>query len=193
MARTREFDETEILDKAVELFWQKGYNATSANDLVKGLGLSRSSIYATFKDKRTLFIKSLNRYRSKHVEAMLAMVRQSEDIMGTLEEIFKMVIEQDIRSQIPKGCLIVNSSIELAPHDQEIANIVNENEKNIESVFETAILKGQEKGQISKKHTAKSLSRFIFNNISGLRVAVKSNQKQDVLNDIVQLCLSVLK
>lgn len=193
MARIKEFDEIEVLDKAVELFWKKGYNATSANDLVKGLGLSRSSIYSTFKDKRTLFIKSLDRYRKRNVEAMLNMVRQSDNLLKTIEDIFKMVIEQDIRAKIPKGCLMVNSSIELAPHDVEIAKIVNENEQNIERTFEVAIAKGQQKGQISTTHSAKSLARFIYNNISGLRVAVKSNQGRETLNDVVKLCLSILK
>jgi len=193
MARTREFDEVEVLDKAVELFWTKGYNATSANDLVKGLGLSRSSIYSTFTDKRTLFIKSLDRYRKRNVDQMLNMVKQSDDIPKTIADIFKMVVSQDITAKIPKGCLMVNTGVELAPHDNEIAKIVTENGQNIESTFKVAIEKGQELGQIPKTHDAESLARFIHNNISGLRVAVKSNTEKKALDDIVKICLSVLK
>jgi len=193
MARTREFDEVEVLDKAMELFWTKGYNATSANDLVKGLGLSRSSIYSTFKDKRTLFIKSLDRYRKRNVDQMLNMVRQSDDIPKTIEDIFKLVVGQDITAKIPKGCLMVNTGVELAPHDNEIAKIVGENGKNIEATFQVAIEKGQKLGQIPKTHNAESLARFIHNNISGLRVAAKSNTEKKALDDIVKICLSVLK
>ena len=192
MARIKEFNTEEALDKAVEIFWQKGYNATSANDLVKGLGLSRSSIYSTFTDKRTLFIKSLDRYRSKNVAAMLNMIKQSDDIPATIAEVFKLIIEQDIRAKIPKGCFIVNTGIELAAQDNEIARIVNENTKNIESTFRAAIEKGQKLGQISKKHKALSLARFISNNISGLRVTIKSNNEKAILDDIVRMCLSVL-
>lgn len=193
MARTKEFDEIEILDKAVDLFWTKGYNATSANDLVKGLGLSRSSIYATFKDKRTLFIKSLDRYRRRNVDQMLSMVKQSDDILKTIAEVFKLVIAQDITAKIPKGCLMVNTGVELGPHDNEIAQIVNENAQNIEATFKIAIEKGQALGQIPKTHQAEALARFIHNNISGLRVAVKSTQEKEILDDIVNMCLSVLK
>jgi len=125
MARVKEFNEVEVMDKAVELFWEKGYHATSANDLVNGLGLSRSSIYSTFTDKRTLFIKA--------------------------------------------------------------------NKTNVESVLKTAIIRGQKLGQISKEHRAQELAQFIFNNVSGLRVAIKSNKEKKELKEVVNLCLSVLK
>lgn len=193
MARTKEFDEIEVLDKALELFWEKGYTATSANDLVKGLGLSRSSIYSTFGDKRTLFLLVLDRYKKRNVNAMLQMVKQSNDLLKTIEQIFKMIVDQDIRAKIPKGCLMVNSSVELAPHDHQIAKIVSDHEANVESAFEAAILKGQGKGQISKVHSAKSLARFLYNNISGLRVAVKSKVGKATLDDVIKVSMSVLK
>ena len=193
MARTREFDETEVLDKAVDLFWLKGYNATSANDLVKGLGLSRSSIYATFTDKRTLFIKSLDRYRKRNVKQILSMVQQSDDILKTIAEIFKLIVSQDITAKIPKGCLMVNTGVEMAPHDNEIAKIIHENGQDIENTFKVAIEKGQALGQIPRSYDAEALARFIHNNIVGLRVAVKSNTEGKVLDDIMKICLSVLK
>ena len=192
MARTREFDELEVLDKAVELFWEKGYTATSANDLVDRLGLSRSSLYSTFGDKRTLYLRSIDRYKKQYVNAMINMVKQSDDLPKTIEQIFKMILEQDIRAKIPKGCLMVNSSVELGPHDEQMARIVSEHEKNVELAFEAAILKGQKKGQISKAHSAKSLSRFLYNSISGLRVAVRSKVGKATLNDVIKVNMSVL-
>jgi len=193
MARTRAFNEIEVLDKAVELFWQKGYTATSANDLVKGLGLSRSSIYATFGDKRTLYLRALEQYKKRYGGAMIQMVKQSNDLLKTIEQLFQMVVEQDIKSETPKGCFLVNTSIELGPHDPQIAKIVCDQEAVIETAFEMAILKGQEKGQISKKHSAKSLARFLYNNISGLRVALKSKVGKAALDDVIKVSMSVLK
>jgi len=182
MARVKEFNETEVLDKAVELFWEKGYQATSANDLVNGLGLSRSSIYSTFTDKRTLFIKALKRYSQLHVEKVLKEVKQSDDIPKTIAVIFNNIISQDDSAKISKGCFIVNTGIELAAHDKEIAEIVNQNKINVESVLKTAIRKGQKLGQISKAHKAEKLARFIFNNVSG-----------EELKEVIKLCLSVLQ
>jgi len=192
MARAKEFDEVVVLDKAIDLFWKKGYYATSANDLVSGLGLSRSSIYSTFIDKRTLFIKALKRYSQLNVATVLEEVKQSENIPKTIAAIFNNIITQDDSAEISKGCFMVNTGIELAVHDKEIAEIVNQNNIYVESALKTAIKKGQYLGQISKRHKPYSLARFIFNNVSGLRVTVKSNKEKKELEEVVKLCLSVL-
>jgi len=192
MARIKEFDEVEALDNALNIFWEKGYYATSANDLVIELGLSRSSIYSTFKDKRTLFIKALKRYSQLYVETVLEEVKQSNDIPKTIASILNNIITQDDSSIISKGCFMVNTGIEMAAHDTEIADIVNQNKINVESVLITAITKGQKLGQITKAHKAYKLASFIFNNISGLRVAIKSNKDKKELKEIIKLCLSVL-
>ena len=193
MARTREFDEIEVLDKALELFWQKGYTATSANDLVKGLGLSRSSIYSTFGDKRTLYLRTIDQYKKRYGNAMIQMVEQSNDLLKTIEQLFQMIIEQDINAKVPKGCFLVNSSVEMSPHDEQISRIVCNHEDHIKKALESAILNGQEKGQISKKHSAKSLAPFLYNSISGLRVAMKSKIGKETLNNVIKVNLSVLK
>jgi len=193
MARTRAFNEIDVLDKAVELFWAKGYTATSANDLVKGLGLSRSSIYSTFGDKRTLYLRALAHYKKHQGGAMIQMVQQSDDLLKTIEQLFQMVVKQDVEAELPKGCFLVNTSVELGPHDQEIAKIVSDQETAIETAFEMAILKGQENGQISKTHSAESLARFLYNNISGLRVALKSKVSKATLDDVIKVSMSVLK
>lgn len=192
MARTKNFNQEEVLDKAVKLFWEKGYNATSANDLVKELGLSRSSLYDTYGDKRTLFVNSLQRYRTQIVGKMIDLINNSTNIKETIEDIFVLIIEQDISSKIPKGCLMVNSAIELSSTDSEIAKIVEQNQKDIEKSFEIAILKGQEDGTIVSKQSAKSLAKFFYNSITGLRVALKYSKFRNSIDEVVKLNLSVL-
>jgi len=193
MARVRAFKEAEVLDKALELFWLKGYHATSASDLVSELGLSRSSIYSTFKDKRTLFIKTLERYSQLTIEEVLEAIRQSDDIPETITTILKEVIVHDYSLKIPRGCFMVNTGIELAVHDEEIKMIVNQHMEKVESTIKTAIVKGQVLGQITPDKNADILAKFICNNISGLKVAVKSNKKMEELMEIINLCISVLK
>lgn len=193
MARTKNFNQEEVLDKAVELFWRKGYNATSASDLVRELGLSRSSLYDTYGDKRTLFINSLQRYRAKFVGEMIELVDNSSNIEKTLKQIFALIIEQDISSKIPKGCLMVNSAVELSSSDSEIARIVEQNQKDIESSFEKAIIKGQENGTVTTTKNPKNLAKFFYNSITGLRVSLKYNKFRTSIDEIVHLNLSVFK
>jgi TetR/AcrR family transcriptional repressor of nem operon len=192
MARTKNFNKEEILDKAVELFWTKGYNATSANDLVENLGLSRSSLYDTYGDKHTLFVKSLKRYRSEIVNKMLLLIENSTDIKKTIQEIFELAIEQDMHSKISKGCFMVNSAIELSTSDEEIATIVLANQNDIVTTFEIAILKGQSIGQITTNFSANHLANFLYNSISGIRVAIKYNKNLDIINDVVKVNLAIL-
>ncbi|GAA4138993.1 TetR/AcrR family transcriptional regulator [Flavobacterium chungbukense] len=192
MARTKEFNEDQALDKAIEIFWHKGYNGTSAQDLVTHLGLSRSSLYDTFGDKQKLFVKSLKRYQQQNQESLIQLFENSENIKTTITEIFKQAVLESLQDRITKGCFMVNSAVELAMHDPEIAKIVHDNQKAVEDIFYNAVKKGQESGQISDKQEARSLARFIFNNYSGIRVLARAgeNDKQ-VYDDILKAIFSL--
>lgn len=193
MARTKNFNQEEVLDKAVQLFWRKGYNATSANDLVKELGLSRSSLYDTYGDKKTLFVNSLNRYRKTVVTEMIKIIDNSTDVKSTLKDIFRLIIEQDIEAKIPKGCFIVNSAVELSSYDHEIAKIVELNQLGIEEALEKAIIKGQKNGTVSNIQKATDLAKFFYNSIVGIRVSMKYSKFRTSLDAITKINLSILE
>lgn len=193
MARTKEFNEDQALDKAIEIFWHKGYNGTSAQDLVTHLGLSRSSLYDTFGDKQKLFAQSLQRYQKNAQKQVMELFDQSENIKETLHDIFKQAVIESLEDRITKGCFMVNSSVELAMHDEEIAKIVKNNSQIMEEVFTNAVQKGQDSGHISKANSAKVLARFIFNNYSGIRVLARSGERdKQVYDDIVKALFSML-
>lgn len=193
MARTKEFNEDQALDKAIEIFWHKGYNGTSAQDLVTHLGLSRSSLYDTFGDKQKLFAQSLQRYQKNAQKQVMELFDQSENVKETLHDIFKQAVIESLEDRITKGCFMVNSSVELAIHDEEIAKIVKNNSQIMEEVFTKAVQKGQDSGDISKANSAKVLARFIFNNYSGIRVLARSGERdKQVYDDIVKALFSML-
>lgn len=192
MARNKAFNEIEVLDKAVELFWTKGYHTTSANDLVDSLGLSRSSLYDTFGDKRSLFILALKRYKKEFGDVIITMFQESSDVRETISLALQFIIDQDCNAINPKGCFMVNTATELSGTDLEIANVIDNNRNDIENAIESAITLGQEKGQISIKHDAKALARYFINVFFGLRVSIKSNNNPKILNDIMKVSLSIL-
>lgn len=192
MARIKTFNKEEILDKALNLFWTKGFNATSASDLVSHLGLSRSSLYDTFGDKRSLFLLCLAQYQKKVSGEMISLIQNSEDIRNTIAIIFELIIEQDLMEKVPKGCFLVNTTIELAPIDREIANIIIQNQKEVESALELALEKGKAKGQIAPSYNPDALAKFFFNAFSGLRVAIRSHKDTNALKEIIKVSLSVL-
>jgi TetR/AcrR family transcriptional repressor of nem operon len=193
MARTKEFNEDQALDKAIEIFWHKGYNGTSAQDLVTHLGLSRSSLYDTFGDKQKLFAQSLQRYQKNAQNQIVDLLEQSDNIKETLSDIFKQAVIESLEDRITKGCFMVNSSVELAMHDEEIAKIVKNNSQIMEEVFTKAVQKGQDSGHISKANSARVLARSIFNTYSGIRVLARTGERdKQVYDDIIKAMFSIL-
>jgi TetR/AcrR family transcriptional repressor of nem operon len=193
MARKKEFDEDELLGKAVELFWRKGYNATSAQDLVDGLGINRSSLYNTYIDKRTLFKKSLAQYQATETGAMLSMLAKAEDPEATIKHIFDSLVKESSEDKLLKGCFMVNTAVELAGYDQEIGEMVGNNNQSVEDALTKLIEKGQQAGQFSTRSPARTLARFVFSNISGIRVAARTGAGEKTLRDIAGVVLSALK
>jgi TetR/AcrR family transcriptional repressor of nem operon len=157
------------------------------------LGISRSSLYDTYGDKYQLFKEALLQYRKRLAGRMIEMIDQSTDAEKTMKDIFQYVVSSSLQKKLSKGCFMVNSAIELAPHNSEVANIINANNEDIENAFFRLIKKGQEAGQFSKDQTARALARFVFNSISGLRVASKSTTDKKLFDDVVKVTLAALK
>ncbi|REA56489.1 TetR/AcrR family transcriptional regulator [Dyadobacter luteus] len=193
MARTKVFDQQVVLDKAMNLFWQNGYNATSAQDLVDGLGISRSSLYDTYGDKHSLFILALKQYRKERIDPVFEQAEVVEDVEAYIRNVFEIVKADAISPEHNKGCLMVNSAVELAPFDSEVAIIANSIMEDSENAVCKAIERGQNSGVFTTKHSPRALARFIFNSLNGLRVTMKFDASKAVFDDIVTVCLSALK
>lgn len=191
MARNKEFDEKEALRKAMELFWQQGYEKTSMNDLVDHMGVHRRSIYDTFGDKRTLFMSALTHYEELITTEMKKRVDSNLLVKQAIREVFKMVIYPGLN--LPKGCLSVNAAVELSLLDEEIATKIAGMFTKTESLFYELLTHGQKNGEISRRHDPEVLSLFLHNSLVGLRVLVKTEDDNKKLESIVDMTLSVLE
>jgi TetR/AcrR family transcriptional repressor of nem operon len=192
MARTKDFDEGAVLEKAIKLFWQKGYNGTSMQDLVDGLGISRSSIYDTFGDKHQLYLKALCTYRQNAIAVRDRILNAAVPAKAAIRQLMDLTIDQMTRDKQHKGCFLVNSAVENAPHDKETSAIVCQNDRDLEAAFCEVIKRGQASGEISSKQDPGALARFVFNNIVGIQVTAKSAVDKAAFYDIVNLTMSVL-
>lgn len=192
MPKTKQFDETEVLQKAKDVFCEKGYNGTSMDDLVQATGLSRSSIYDTFGDKHGLFLKSLDQYRCAQHEDMEKFCARSDSPKKKIRSIFDYTIREILNDKDRKGCLLVNVSMELSAVDKEVAAVSVSNMEELEQVFSSLVKEGQAKGEIAKKFTPKALGRHLYSSLMGLRVTGINKPDADVLREIVKLTLSIL-
>lgn len=193
MARTKDFDESEVLNKAMNLFWLKGYNATSMQDLVDGLGISRSSLYDTYGDKHSLFIKALETYQSTNSVKICNIINNAKSGRQAIEHMLAFIAGNLLSDQSHKGCFLVNAEVEVAPHDEQVSRMVCQNDQQIEEIFYDIIKKGQQSGEISNKQDARALARFTFNTVKGMRVTAKSTQDKTVFDDIIRMALLVLE
>lgn len=191
MPRTKSFNEEEMLDKAKDLFWRRGFNGTPPQDIVDETGLSRSSLYDTYGDKYALFLKTLQRYRDRETNMSIAHLDQATDIPLAIRQLFQATYNDCLLSE-RKGCYMINTVHELAAHDPKVEAIVQENRQAIEDAFARAIRRGQQKEQVKKDHQPRSLARYLLNALWGLTSYVKSGADKKVADDIIKLTLSVL-
>jgi len=192
MPKTKQFDETEVLKKAKEVFSEKGYNGTSMDDLVQATGLSRSSIYDTFGDKHGLFMKSLDLYRCMQQSELEQQCAKTDSLKKKIRAIFDYTIRDILNDKDRKGCLMVNVSMELSAVDQEVAALSLSNMEELEQIFSSLVKEGQAKGEISKKFTPKALGRHLYSSLMGLRVSGMNRPDGELLREIVRLTLSIL-
>jgi TetR/AcrR family transcriptional repressor of nem operon len=192
MARTKDFDEDEVLQKAMNLFWHKGYNGTSMQDLVDGLGISRSSMYDTFGDKHTLFMKALENYKKLATAQMKIIVDNAPTAKEAIRRMLEYTVAELLRDDQHRGCFLVNAGVEMAPHDAEVSKMLCDNDKQLEKYFNEAIKTGQRNGEISNEQSSHALAQFILNSIKGIRVTAKSGADKKVFRDIVEVTIRVL-
>jgi TetR/AcrR family transcriptional repressor of nem operon len=192
MPKVKLFDEKLILEKAMELFWKKGFHATSIRDLVNYLGISRSSIYDTYGGKNELFYKSFQLYRTTNITGFSNFLNQQESVKIGLRKLFEMAIEQSIADMDRKGCFVVNTTTELVPGDIKIQKILKENENTFVNIFYEFLLKGEQSGEISKGKNLKSIANLYYTLYNGIKVVSKVQPNSKELLSSVDTVLTLL-
>lgn len=192
MARTKDFDENEVLTKAIQLFWHKGYNATSMQDLVDTLGISRSSLYDTYIDKHTLFLKALESYQLAGKERINRILEQSISAKETVVKLMELATTDLVGGKQQRGCFMVNAGVEVAPHDQEVSTLVCQNEQQMEAAFFQVIKKGQQSGEIKNPEDALVLAKFIFHVVKGMQVTAKSSPDTSSFANTIRVTVALL-
>lgn len=192
MARTKDFDEQEVLAKAIQVFWLKGYKGTSMQDLIDALGISRSSLYDTYTDKHTLFVKALEAYREKASGNIKGIINGGLSAKETLRRLLELTSADLLDDNQQKGCFLLNAGVEVASIDPTVGSMICENDREMEAAFCQVIQQGKDSGEIQNAKDAKALARFIFNSVKGMRVSAKSGADPATFSDIISLTLSVL-
>lgn len=193
MPRVKQFDQQQVLKKAMNLFWQQGYHATSIQDLVDHLGINRASLYDTFGGKKQLFEKALDRYITINQAANKKLLERSEPVKTTIRHLLEHTVKDVLSDKDKKGCFVVNTTTELAACDPDIGKRVVDNQRQFVDLFQSLILKGQAGGEIASQKNARALALSMYMVFSGLRVIGKTHLSKEEVESIVEPVMSMLE
>jgi TetR/AcrR family transcriptional regulator, transcriptional repressor for nem operon len=191
MARPREFDEEAVLDATVQCFWRYGYEATSVKDLTGKTGLTAASLYNAYGDKRGLFRAALDRYVS---ESIGNRIRRCEALppLEAIHLFFDEILRRSLNDRQHKGCMLVNSALEMAPHDAEFQKIIAGVLTRIEGFFLGCIRTGQADGTITQSQPAVVLARHLLGILMGVRVLARVRPEKALLEGVIAPALAQL-
>ncbi|MFP2930527.1 TetR/AcrR family transcriptional regulator [Pyxidicoccus sp. 3LG] len=192
MARTKEFDREEALDRAMQVFWDKGYEATSLSDLLEAMGIARQSLYDTFGDKHALFLEALARYETRRVETLQSCLETAPSVTRAFRDLFEQILDESEREK-RRGCMGVSATVELAPHDPELAKSIAARQRAIEALFFRALERARERGELAPSKDTRALARFLLGAMQGLRVSATADPGSPALRDIARITLQALE
>ncbi len=193
MPWVKKFDNDEALAKAMHAFWVHGYGATSMQDLVDCMGINRGSLYATFGDKQSLFLKALRHYDQVHRRAWAEELRKKDSPRRAIEQTFECVIESVLRSGARDGCLLVNTALELSPHNAEVREVVRHGLAEMETFFHDMIVEGHSRGEIPTAVDPVETARTLLGLLVGLRVFSRSRPEADLLKSVARQAKALLQ
>ncbi|RIX48752.1 TetR/AcrR family transcriptional regulator [Paenibacillus nanensis] len=192
MARSKEFDSTLVLHKAMEVFGHYGYEGTSLQILLEGLGIARQSLYDTYGTKRDLFVKAVKHYINEKSFAVVAYLTQTPSVKEAISGIFAAIADTLKDEQRRKECLILYSAIDQVPHDPEIAELFEQDKVRLEQALYEALVRGQQRGEIGTNQDPRALARYFYHARYALTQAAKLTNDPLVIDQITAVTLTVL-
>jgi TetR/AcrR family transcriptional repressor of nem operon len=192
MPRTKEFDEQVVVTRAMRLFWEKGYGSTSVQDLVDHMGINRFSIYSTFGDKRGLFLAALERYRATVLAARQAELNNGRQGLGGIRGYFDRLVEGFAGPEGWKGCLLVNTSVEMAAEGGPVTEILLTHERQLRGAFLQSLLRARQSNELISARDPADLAAHLTLQDMGLGVLAKARPSREELRRRVEVALSPL-
>ena len=192
MARPREFDETTVLEAAMNCFWAQGFEQTSVRDLAERMGITGASLYNAFGDKRSLYRQAFVHYLAQTVRDRVARLEQLPPVTA-IRAFFDEIIERSVSDTQRRGCMLVNAALELAPYDPEFQKLVAEEMIFIEGFFSRCVAAGQRDGSIPDTRTADELGKVLLTVLLGIRVLARTRPQREVLESAANGVLALFR
>jgi TetR/AcrR family transcriptional regulator, transcriptional repressor for nem operon len=192
MPKVKQFNKDKVLEAASAIFQQKGYNGTSIDEILKATGLSRSSLYDSFKDKHSLYLEALEFYRNRETQAYESVAQKKLNGFQKLELLFKEVVNHLVTNPNDNGCLMVNAAAEMSKQCEKTSQVICNNKENVQELFASWLSDAESSKVITLSKPARTYSPFLFNALCGLKVMSQSGASRAELNNVVKVTLDAL-
>ena len=192
MPRSREFEPQQALQKAMTLFWRKGYLDTSLDDLVAETGVSRYGLYGAFGDKQALFLAALDHYRDTVVTHLLGAMEASDGSLADIRRYFTTLLEATSLPIGRLGCLICNTAVELAPLDGPLSGKVAAHLARMTNAFRNALNNARQRGDVPAELDVAAYADYLTGVALGLMTGARASLDRDVLRRFVDVALAAL-
>ena len=191
MGRNRGFDDDVVVDRAMETFWTNGYANTSPAQLAQATGVAKGSLYNAFNSKRELFDRALARYDALGAQFATEFLSRPGSTRERLGAFLRMLVDTDVSQPVRRGCLAVNTAVELASQDQDIARAVRVTQDHTIAALADRLAQGRRDGDVGAGIDPQACAEFLMNTIVGLRVMAKTHEAP-VLHRIIDSALATL-
>lgn len=192
MARPKEFNPERALAKAMHLFWRLGYENTSLEELMKTMGIAKQSLYDTFGDKRSLYLKALVYYRDRTNSELQKMLDETPSVKEAFAKLLYGIVGET-REQHERGCLLLSANLQREARDVVIQDFLRDNQARLEAIFREALARGQMQGELSAEDSPAALARFFIVTIQGMRSMARLESNTNALAQVARVALAVFK
>lgn len=192
MGRQREFDEDKAMDRAIDCFWGRGYEATSVRDLADHMGIGGASLYNAYGGKRALFVTALERYADRTSRQRIVRLEGTSRPRDAIRSFFAEIIDRSLADPQRRGCLFVNSALDVAPHDAELGTAVAGYLDEVRAFFQRCIAAAQAAGTVPGHLDAHETSRHLLGVLLGLRVLARMHADRETLEAVARPALQLL-
>ena len=189
----KSFDIDTAVDQALNVFWSKGYEATSLNDLLSATGIAKGSFYNAFGSKKEIFMQSLLKYDRDYRQAFLAELSALNNPVKAITLLFSGFIDRSLSDSEKKGCMLVNTAIDLPNHDQDTNRVVKKGLKEFENFFVEQLQLGKDDGSIDPKIKVEQTAKGLLTLVIGLRVLARGVYKKSDLQAIKSQALTLIQ
>ena len=192
MPRSEDFNRNEVLEQAKNIFWKKGYNGTSMQDLVDATGLNRSSIYNSFGNKKDLYEQTLKKYQDDSRSLFDKVKEKNRNALESIGLVFLYVLDEILLDKESKGCMLINCYTEMGNQDNDLKNLLDANQEKLHGIFESLVIKGQEDGSVHNNESSDLLAHYLVSTFQGFRITGLRIQNPKVLKSIIQNTLKTI-